>query len=333
MDLSNLRFINFYKKKLASSCPPLPRPSLGTLPESCLNGRVSMGESCAIICPPGTKHNGVPVAQCLASGQWSAINLNCIAIKPQIRNRFTQSETHPPTNYNNVHDRSRLATIAPVYKEPEQHKPTISHRPNMLTHRQPVRPYIKCPRDTTIVLPKNQKTIYVRLEQPKSNVDWATHIEAIPQWAKQLQAHLGAGVHTIKFRAYSPSSKGISETCTTVITVKSSIASVGPLVNFCPQAIEVQLQQNEHHRAIFWREPVFNSKVPLKQIFKSNVPGTKFGVGRHRITYIATNMHNQNGTCQFNILVRPPGENGLSSLIATASKQIQLTSFVLQLNA
>lgn len=269
-----------------------------------------MGDSCAIICPPGTKHNGVPVAQCLASGQWSATNLNCIAIKPQLRNRFVQSESHPQTDFNNVHDRNRHQPIVPAYKETDQHRTTITHRPNMLTHRLPVRPYIKCPRDTTIVLPKNQKTIYVRLEQPKSNVDWATHIEAIPQWAKQLQAHLGAGVHTIKFRAYSPSSKGISETCTTVITVKSSIVSVGPLVNFCPQAIEVQLQQHEVQRSIFWREPVFNSKVPLKQIFKSNVPGTKFGVGRHRITYIATNKHNQNGTCQFNIIVQPPGENG-----------------------
>lgn len=302
-------FINNNKtSKPASSCPPLPRPSLGTLPENCLNGRVSVGESCAIICPPGTKNNGVPVAQCLAPGQWSALNLNCVAFKPHLRGRISKSENHPQVRVQEPPHRHQ--PIAPSFKETDQHKPSIAQRPNIIPYRPPVifRPYIKCPRDTTIVLPKNQKTVYVRLEQPKSNVDWTTHVEANPSWAKKLQAHLGAGVHTITFRAHSPNSNSITESCTTVITIKSSIVSMGPLVNFCPQAIDVQLQQHEQQRSIFWREPVFNSKVPLKQIFKSNVPGTKLGVGRHRITYIATDIHNQNGTCQFIITVRPPGE-------------------------
>lgn len=265
-----------------------------------------MGESCAIICPPGTKNNGVPVAQCLASGQWSATNLNCVAIKPH---RFSQSESHPQTHFNNVYDRNRHQPIAPGVKESDQHKTTIAQRPNIIPYRPPtiLRPSIKCPRDTTIVLPKNQKTVYIRMVQPETNVDWTTLVEANPAWAKKLQAHLGAGVHTIEFRAHSPNSKSITASCTTVITVKSSTMPAGPLVNFCPQAIEVQLQQHEISRSIFWREPVFNSKVPLKQIFKSNVPGTKFHVGRHRITYIATDIHNQNGTCQFSIIVRPPG--------------------------
>lgn len=274
-----------------------------------------MGESCAIICPPGTKNNGVPVAQCLASGQWSSMNLNCVVIKSQSHGRFTQSESHPPTAYNTAHDRNRHhqhqhQPIASNFKETDQHKTTTAQRPNILPYRPPaiIRPYIKCPRDTTIVLPKNQKTVYIRMEQPKSNVDWTTLVEAHPAWAKKLQAHLGAGVHQITFRAHSPNSKGITESCTTVITVRSSTVTVGsPLVNFCPQTIEVQLQQHEQDRSIFWREPVFNSKVPLKIIYKSNVPGTKFGVGRHKITYTATDIHNQNGTCQFLITVRPAG--------------------------
>lgn len=286
----------------------MPPPSLGKLTENCLNGRVSLGESCAIICPPGTKNSGAPVAQCLSNGQWSATNLNCVAIKPHPRGRVLQGETHTQGRAN-AQEPNIQKPIAPSFTESDKNRATATQRPNIIQYRPQtlLRPYIKCPRDTTIVLPKNQKTVYVRMEQPKSNVDWTTHVEATPSWAKKLQAYLGAGVHTITFRAHSPNSKSITEACTTVITVKSSIVSVGPLVNFCPQAIEVQLQQHEQQRSIFWREPVFNSKVPLKQIFKSNVPGTKFGVGRHRITYIATDINNQNGTCQFIITVRPPG--------------------------
>lgn len=289
-------------------------PSLGKLPEHCLNGRVALGESCAIICPSGTKHSGAPAAQCLTSGQWSATLLNCVEIKPlHLRGRILQGETHTQGHIDNAHDSSHhKSIISPIFGETsDQRKTSIAQRPNMMPYRPSatiLRPYIKCPRDTTIVLPKNQKTVYVRLEQPKSNVDWATHVEANPAWAKKLQIHLGAGVHKITFRAHSPNALSITEMCTTVITIKSEISSVGgPLVNFCPQAIEVELQQHEQQRSIFWREPVFNSKVPLTQIYKSNAPGTKFGIGRHRITYIATDIQNQNATCQFIITVRPPG--------------------------
>lgn len=35
-----------------------------------------------------------------------------------------------------------------------------------------LKPFIKCPRDTTIILPKGQKTVYIKLEKPRTNVDW-----------------------------------------------------------------------------------------------------------------------------------------------------------------
>lgn len=299
----------------------MPAPKLGTLPENCLTGKISLGESCAVICPPGTKSNGEPLAQCLPSGQWSTINLNCVPIKA--RGRISQGEFHSQGRIN-ANDPSQRKTIQTVHNEYDQRKPvqpppSPDQNPAVVApHRIPtaiVRPYIKCPRDTTIVLPKNQKTIYVRLEQPKSNVDWVRYVDAQPQWAKNLQAHLGAGVHTITFRARSPSVPSISEACVTVITVKSAAEAAtqqiiyAPKISYCPQTIEVQLQQHEQQRPIFWREPVFTSKQPLKQIYKSNLSGTKFGVGHHRITYIATDVRNQNGTCQFSVIVRQPGSH------------------------
>lgn len=35
-----------------------------------------------------------------------------------------------------------------------------------------VKPFIKCPQDTTIVLPADQETVYIKLEQPITNVNW-----------------------------------------------------------------------------------------------------------------------------------------------------------------
>lgn len=150
-----------------------------------------------------------------------------------------------------------------------------------------------------------------------------SHIDVHPVWAKNLQAHLAAGTHTITFRARSPNSPSVTDVCRTVITVKSAQPQVvlsTPEVLFCPQNIDVQLQPNELQRAISWREPVFRSNHHLKQIFKSNLPGTKFAAGLHRITYIATDLRNQNGTCQFSINVQAAqGLNAFHNLCAFSS--------------
>lgn len=293
-------------------------PTFGTLPKNCVSGKVSLGESCSITCPPGTRPMEVSVSQCLQSGKWSTTNLNCVVIKPHPRGRGNHSQGGNYTQGVVNMQKPIPPNSVPEFKETTPRPPIVAQKP-IVHHRKPsiLRPYIKCPRDTTIVLPTNQKTIYVRLEQPKSNVDWASHVDANPQWAKNLQAHLGAGVHTITFTARSPNSLSVSEACVTVITVKSSgitpIATIdpnrfAPQVNNCPKAIEVQLQPHEQQRAIFWIEPMFRSKQALKQIFKSHLPGSKFAAGHHRITYIATDVRNQNGTCQFTVIVHPQGK-------------------------
>lgn len=252
----------------------MPVPQHGTLQSNCLKGKIYPGESCAIICPPGFKNVGAAVAQCLPSRTWSTTNLNCAPF--QVTNSHIQQ--------GGIHSRGQTDLNAPA---PRKHL---------------IKPYIKCPRDTTLLLPKNKKSIHIKLEQPKSNVDWASHVDAFPPWAKQLQARLAAGVHTITFRARSPNSVSIHDECRTVIVVKSADA---PQVHFCPPTINIQLRPNELQRAINWNEPNFRSQQQLKQIFKSHLPGTKFGAGQHKVTYIATDVQNQNATCQFSINVRP----------------------------
>lgn len=110
-----------------------------------------------------------------------------------------------------------------------------------------------------------------------------------------------------------------SVTCQTVITVdrvangpaaQNNLAlSSYPEVLFCPQNIQIQLQMNELRRAVTWKEPIFRPIHHLKQIYKSSASGTRFGPGHHRITYIATDVQNQNATCQFSVIVRAPGKN------------------------
>lgn len=311
--------------------------------DNCLNGKTYPGQSCALICPPGYKSAGSGVTQCLPNREWSRTDLHCQAIQtrpiaPKVHQQLhqnSQSQTqqqpqpHPksprrkqakPKTHiegGETHSRGHVdLTDAENYNPiATQQIPTAAQGAAVKTRPQNIlRPYIKCPRDTTLVLPPNKKTIYVKLEQPKSNVNWVTHVDASPLWAKNLQAHLAAGVHTITFRARSPHSASISEVCQTVLTVKTAngvqtgfTPLPSPQVHYCPKTVEVQLQPHEMQRSVFWREPQFQSTQPLKQFFKSHLPGTKFGVGQHRITYIATDVRNQNGTCQFTIVVRPAG--------------------------
>lgn len=112
-------------------------------------------------------------------------------------------------------------------------------------------------------------------------------------------------MHIISFRARSPAASNVNDVCRTVITVKE--AAVGPEVAYCPPTVEIQLQPNELNRPIVWREPSFKSHRPLKQIFKSNAPGTQFGAGSHRVTYIATDTENQKAKCEFTITIRASG--------------------------
>lgn len=346
-NFSFVLFVNFKE----STCPPLSIQHPGTMTDNCLNGKTYPGQSCALICPPGFKSTGSGVTQCLPNREWSRTDLHCQAIQtrpiiPKVHQQLhhhsqsqqqtkqppqpqLQPQPHPQSpprqqakaktrvEGGETHSRGHLdLTDAENYNPvPTQQIITSAQGAAAKTRPQNIlRPYIKCPRDTTLVLPPNKKTIYVKLEQPKSNVNWATHVDANPTWAKNLQAHLAAGVHTITFRARSPHSASISEVCRTVLTVKTAnaaqtgfIPSPGPQVHYCPKTVDVQLQPHEIQRSVFWREPQFKSTQPLKQFFKSHLPGTKFGVGQHRITYIATDVRNQNGTCQFTIVVRAAG--------------------------
>lgn len=51
----------------------------------------------------------------------------------------------------------------------------VSQQQGQNNNQNILRPYIKCPRDTIILIGNNQRTAYIKLDQPKSNVDWARY--------------------------------------------------------------------------------------------------------------------------------------------------------------
>lgn len=73
---------------------------------------------------------------------------------------------------------------------------------------------------------------------------------------------------------------------------------------YCTESFEVQLEQHEQSRAIYWKEPVFNSQLHLKQIYKSKTPGSRLTAGVHYISYVATDIDGQSSKCNFRINVR-----------------------------
>lgn len=124
--------------------------------------------------------------------------------------------------------------------------------------------YIKCPRNTTIILGSEESHVHVRLENPKTN---SKIVRIYPKWARQLNMQLGLGVHVINFKAFTDDKKQFVM-CDTKITVKREEP---PKIIFCPQNIETYLLDNELGRSMFWKEPIFLDKTGIKSIYKSKV--------------------------------------------------------------
>ncbi|XP_035788356.1 uncharacterized protein LOC118464801 isoform X2 [Anopheles albimanus] len=246
------------------ACPRLSRPSNGViLPVACTAGKIFSNERCRLHCNPGFKPLAKNVAICNLTQAWvPSANLQCVPIGTVL-----------PT---------AIPTSAP---------PTTS---------AVVRPYIQCPPDVHEVLPLGQYSMLVRLERPKTNVDWNQDVDAHPAWGKQLQAELKAGETIVTFRARSPTSN-VNDVCRVVIRIRERKP---PTVLQCPESFEVQLERGEQSRSIVWPEPKFESHIEIKQLYKSNTPGQPLPAGVHYINYIATDADGLSANCNFRVLVK-----------------------------
>lgn len=255
------------------SCPRLPAPRNGIIsPASCSFGQINVGEECRLKCHVGHVPVGQTVAVCTSQLQWSYNDtFDCVPAQVEPRLGAVPNGFTPLTLPN-----------MPTY-------PTMSHTPSTNTNNaRPVpnfghkaypfagssagvggvqRPYIKCPRNTTVFLGASERTTHIILQKPITNLDYR-YIESSPAWTKDLQAHLGAGTYVVVFRGHDPIT-GRKARCKTVINVKHG---EGPTIEYCTPSFEVSMSANQNYRSVKWEEPKFSSKYgPLKKIYKSRV--------------------------------------------------------------
>lgn len=226
-------------------------------------GDTFSGERCFLHCPSGYKALGKRVAVCNSNLEWQPkAELQCVPVRA-------------PT--------VQLTSAPSPMQQMYYHRPTI-----------------KCPADMTVIKPKTQDTVLVRIPKPETNVDWHQYVDAQPMWGKRLETTLSVGATEVTFRARSPSTNQF-DICRVIINV---VDPSPPTVTFCPEPFVVNLKAHETARPIYWQEATFECKQPIRQIFKSKVPGHRFGPGVHPITYVATTQEGLSAKCNFRITVK-----------------------------
>lgn len=260
----------FPSLKTALACPRLSKPNYGTiLPANCMYGDTFSGERCFLHCPAGYKAVAKRVAVCNSNLEWQPrAELQCAPVRaPSVQ-----------------------LTSIPTQKR-QQLKQQAQHH-----HRAT----IKCPDDMTVIKPKNQDTILVRIPRPETNVDWLKYVDSQPTWGMRLETTLSSGVTEVTFRARSPFSNQF-DICRVIVNV---VDPSPPTVTFCPEPFTVHLTPLEASRPVYWQEATFESKQPIRQVFKSKVPGHRLGPGVHPVTYVATTEGGMSAKCTFRVTVK-----------------------------
>ncbi|XP_065361429.1 fibrillin-2 isoform X2 [Calliphora vicina] len=278
-------------KCLPTVCPRIPTPRNGVmLPQSCSLGSTYMGEQCRLKCNVGFVPVGKSVAVCTSQMQWSYEGtFECVPMHVDTTNDFT------PSIMPAIHKHQITYETRPMLNLPW--KPSTYG--GVAAGAGVQRPYIKCPRNTTVFLANGERTAHIILEKPVTNLNYR-YIESSPAWTRDLQAHLGPGSYNVVFRGHDPVT-GRKARCKTVINVRHA---EGPKIVFCTASFEVQLAENQAYRSMVWEEPRFDSKYGLKKVYKSRIPGELFGVGVHTVFYEATNEDGLTAKCEFKINVK-----------------------------
>lgn len=68
-------------------------------------------------------------------------------------------------------------------------------------------PHLECPNDITVELPPGQDEVFVKFDQPITDLDWFRNVRSIPSWGKRLEAVLKTGLHVVTFYARNSMTK------------------------------------------------------------------------------------------------------------------------------
>ncbi|XP_054732983.1 fibrillin-1 [Anastrepha obliqua] len=292
---------DFESRCLPTVCPRLQPPLNGVImPTVCTTGKVFMGERCRLQCMPGFVPLGKSVGVCTADLNWSHnASFECVPaartqLLPAIPIPGPQSSL-PGGSVSRFPNRPRITQV----------RPQIGFGGAIAGRR----PFIKCPRNTTVFLAKGASTAHIILQKPITNMDYR-YIESHPTWTRNMEAHLGAGRHVVTFRGQDPVS-GRRARCQTIIYVENANP---PNVNFCTRSFEVTLSPNQVYRSVVWEEPRFESTLgPIKKLYKSRIPGELFNAGVHTVYYEATNEQGITARCEFQVIVKEAKHSSVKS--------------------
>lgn len=175
----------------AASCQKLQLPDHGTYsPPSCITGGLNAGDRCVLHCVSGYQPASGRTIVCDNNLNWSPTpSLSCVAVErkleenirtepvnrsPQLQNRLDNQEERIALENNRVAIEENLVQHEKKRVNGNGKTVSVQELPRRVytSIQEKVKPFIECPRDTTIILPKGQKTVYIKLEQPKTNVDW-----------------------------------------------------------------------------------------------------------------------------------------------------------------
>mgnify|MGYP001160241281 FL=1 len=165
-------------------------------------------------------------------------------------------------------------------------------------------PFIYCPPNVIKNLPSvsantSAPTVFVRIPQPKTNVNWYDYVKSYPPWAKNLEAELGLGRTLVTFTATSPVNDEIAS-CSFTIHVRDVIP---PRVYNCPNDFDVYLDEGQVEKAVYWDEPIFADNVKIAHVMASKLPGYKMKTGRHDVLYQAADSDGNKARCVFTVTV------------------------------
>ncbi|XP_058835886.1 fibrillin-1-like isoform X2 [Topomyia yanbarensis] len=306
--------------EIKSNCQPLKAPNNGDI--SCSRSRhktqLFYRTKCSIRCKKGFKLVGPAVKQCNGTGHWDEGETLCI---PQSCPRLQRPEhgtilpvacmsgkiyagercvLHCKPGFKPVGKRTAVCDTEQKWTP----TPNLRCVPVATPTPVPIKPYIQCPSDVHEVLPVGQYTMKIRLEQPKTNVDWYKYVDAHPAWGKQLETELPVGETAVMFRARSPNSN-MNDVCRVLIRIRERVP---PQVANCPESFNVQLERQETSRSVFWVEPHFETESEIKQVYKSHTPGHVLIAGVHYVNYVATDADGLSAKCSFGITVKASPE-------------------------
>lgn len=171
------------------NCSPLAVPTVGSFsPPHCAQDRSSVGQVCVIQCPSGYSPAGPTHATCGTDQNWSVTSLHCVPTASnqdentihkvshsQTEGRQPQTGAEPPKkriHQGEVHQQGTFVIDSlPSASSPQK---TSVHSSGQVSAVPVATPFIKCPRNTTILLPAGKTTVLVKLAQPQTNVNWRT---------------------------------------------------------------------------------------------------------------------------------------------------------------